>query len=79
MHDILNSSSGNRDLCSICTHRLVCKYTEMMKKVQTAVNEVDVVIGSDSNVTAFKKISDIDFIKPVNVNCKYFVQNQIIR
>lgn len=79
MHDILNPSSGNRDLCSICTHSPVCKYTEMMKKVQTTVNEVDVVIGSDHNGTIFNKISNIDFIKPVNIECKYFVQNQMIR
>lgn len=79
MNDILNTNGNNRDLCSMCTHRNVCKYTEMMTKVQTAVNEVDVVIGSDSNCTAYKKIYDIDFIKPVNVDCKYFVRVSITR
>lgn len=63
-------------LCTTCMHRAVCKNTEEFRIAQLAIANMKVDLGGDNNVV---RLCDIPYIKPVELQCKYFRKETITR
>jgi len=59
-------------LCSRCVHSPVCQYKSKFLQAVQAVN--DVTIAPENHT--IQRIRDIEFIKPVELMCRYYVLPQ---
>lgn len=64
-------------LCKSCSHRAVCKLIDIFEAAQKTIDDVfvsaDNIPVSIATVKTWKRLSEIDFILPVKLTCKYFV------
>ena len=58
--------------CTICDHRDVCKYKLDYLKILETINNTNICFETDDGKHAVKKVTSYDFIREINVPCKYF-------
>lgn len=65
-------------LCNKCVHREVCTYKDDYLTVLKAVlNGAFVHPCSDGKEFDYKAVKDFDFIKDINVECKYYQNREV--
>lgn len=69
-------NNTNIMLCTNCIHRDVCKNDEEFKIVQLAITSMKIDLGGDNNIV---RLCDIPYIKPVELQCKYFRKEVNVR
>lgn len=58
-------------VCTKCIHLPVCSLKERFIKAQEAVDDTTVHLGDGRMI----RLRDIDYIIPVNLECKHFYRN----
>lgn len=61
--------------CNTCAHQEVCVYKDKFKAVREAVDELTVNLGDNRMI----KLSDISWIKPVELKCGHFYEKITFR
>lgn len=67
---------GSRETCcSRCAHLEVCSLKEKLLKAQEGVDNVKIYIQDMDGLTELR-LSDIAWIKPVNLSCVHFLERK---
>lgn len=64
-------------MCTRCAHCEVCALKNNFLAAQEAVDNTTVYLDSDDGKVRMMKIHDMPFIKPVNLECKYYMAQQM--
>lgn len=67
------NSSTKETCCTHCAHLRVCSLKEELLKMQEAVDNVKIYKQKENGVREIQ-LSNIDWIKPVNLQCIHFLK-----
>lgn len=70
-------STLNKNNCTICAHYEVCSKKETYKQAQEAVDRVSVTLGENSDGVMMTDLRNIDWIKPVVLECTHFLTKPV--
>lgn len=62
--------------CTTCIHREVCALKNDFLEAQRQVDEVNICKEEKDGAHSVIKLCNIPFIKPVNLECKYYIHDR---
>ena len=70
---------NNNLICGNCTHKSVCIYSSTLENLQNQLNlELEHTTFRDDRNVYGVKLKDVDFIKTVKIECRYYERDTSI-
>lgn len=71
---MMNDYGVKETACTRCIHRDVCSKKDIFMKAQKAADKLDISWDAGNGKIGIQKLSDIDWIGPVELTCKHRVE-----
>ena len=62
-------------LCNSCCHKEVCSLKGIFQEAQNAVSRMEVVYNDQDKSTRTTRLSTLNWIEPVKLQCKHYSSN----
>ena len=60
--------------CTRCVHRDVCSKKDIFMKARKTADGLCLYLRDENNSTTTQSISDYDWIRPIQLECKYYIK-----